>query len=133
MGLSPQDALAALNDVEAADTRARASQANRAGAPYLILWGVVWVIGYGLSGVLPPRDIGWMWMGVSLAGFAGMFLLPRRQSSGSRAFRRGSAEFFFENVRTDIDTLVADVNPRTGDQFLNFGVTLSAERTHRQI
>lgn len=86
MGLSPQDALAALNDVEAADARARASQANRAGAPYLLIWGAVWVVGYVLSGVLPGPQIGWMWLGLSLVGIAAMALAPRRQT-GSRAFR----------------------------------------------
>ncbi len=86
MGLSPQDALAALNDVEAADARARASQANRAGAPHLLLWGAIWAVGYVLSGLLPDGQIGWMWLGLSLAGLAGTFLLPRRTSPG-RAFR----------------------------------------------
>ena len=80
MGLSPQDALAALNDVEAADARARASQANRAGAPYLLIWGLIWVVGYVLTGVLPSRLINPSWLSLSLIGFASMFLLSRRSS-----------------------------------------------------
>ncbi len=78
MGLSPQDALAALNDVEAADARARASQSNRAGAPYLLLWGVIWVVGYSLTGLLPGRLINPMWMVLGLGGGIASFLLPRR-------------------------------------------------------
>lgn len=78
MGLSPQDALAALNDVEAADARARASQANRAGSPYLLLWGAIWVVGYVLTGVLPAGLINPMWMLLGLGGGLASFLMPRR-------------------------------------------------------
>ena len=84
MGLSPQDALAALNDVEAADARARASQANRAIAPYLLLWGAIWVIGYTLTGVLNGGDINTAWLILSMIGFGGMFLLPRRSGAGAK-------------------------------------------------
>lgn len=78
MGLSPQDALAALNDVEAADARARASQANRAGAPYLLLWGAIWVVGYVLTGLLPGNLINPMWMVLGLGGGVASMLMPRR-------------------------------------------------------
>ncbi len=84
MSLTPQDALAALNAVEAADARARASQSNRALAPYLLLWGVIWVIGYSLTGVLPGRQIGPAWLALSVAGIAGMILIPRRPVAGAK-------------------------------------------------
>jgi hypothetical protein len=111
MGLSPQDALAALNDVEAADMRARASQANRAGAPYLILWGAVWVVGYVLSG--------WMWLGIGLAGFAAMFLLPRRRSDG-RAFRGQTVAITTVAIWAFITATYWVMRPTEGDQYLIF-------------
>jgi hypothetical protein len=92
MGLSPQDALTALNDVEAADARARASQSNRAGAPYLLLWGAIWVVGYVLTGLLPGRLIGPMWLVLGLGGAAAMFLLPKRESAIANKWSR--AAFF---------------------------------------
>jgi hypothetical protein len=117
MGLSPQDALAALNDVEAADARARASQANRAGAPYLMLWGAVWVVGYVLSGLLPPHNIGWMWLGVSLAGLAATLLLPRRQSSG-RAFRGQTIAITTMAIWAFIAATYWVMQPTQGAQYL---------------
>ena len=117
MGLSPQDALSALNDVEAADARARASQANRAGAPYLILWGAVWVVGYVLSGVLAPRQIGWMWLGVSLVGFAAMLLLPRRER-GSRAFRGRTIAITAGAIWAFIAATYWVMRPTEGAQYL---------------
>ncbi len=119
MGLSPQDALAALNDVEAADARARASQANRAGAPYLILWGAIWVVGYVLSGLLPPHQIGWMWLCVGLAGFAAMFLLPRRSGDG-RAFRGQTVAITTVAIWAFITATYWVMQPTEGDQYLIF-------------
>ena len=78
MSLSQRDALSALNDVDAADARARAAQANRAGAPYLLIWGAAWVVGYVLTGVLPMRLIGPAWWSLSAVGIVAMLLLPRR-------------------------------------------------------
>jgi hypothetical protein len=83
MGLSPQDALAALNDVEAADARARASQSNRAGAPYSLLWGAIWMVGYCLTGVLEPRYINSAWLVLTVIGITGMVLLPKPSGAGS--------------------------------------------------
>jgi len=119
MGLSPQDALAALNDVEAADIRARASQANRAGAPYLILWGAVWVVGYVLSGLLAPWQIGWMWLGVSLCGFAAMFLLPRRQGAG-RAFQGQTIAITTMAIGAFIAATYWVMRPTQGAQYLAY-------------
>lgn len=88
MSLSQQDALSALNDVEAANARARASQANRAGAPYLLIWGAIWVVGYVLTGVLPVHLIGPMWLALGLGGAGAMMLLRKgRGLAGSGTSR----------------------------------------------
>jgi hypothetical protein len=60
MAISPQDAEAALRDV--GDARARSARLYRysRGAPQLILWGVAWAVGYGLSDFYPHRaDLIW--------------------------------------------------------------------------
>jgi uncharacterized membrane protein YjgN (DUF898 family) len=117
MGLSPQDALAALNDVEAADARARASQANRAGAPYLLIWGAVWVVGYVLSGLLPGKLIGPTWLGVSLVGVVAMGLLPRR--TGADAKDRGLAmTICYLAIFAFIGATYWVMRPTQGDQYM---------------
>jgi hypothetical protein len=41
--------------------------------------------------------------------------------------------FLVKDPLADRDATVADVDPRAGDQLADFGMTLSAERAHRQI
>jgi hypothetical protein len=117
MGLSPQDALAALNDVEATDARARASQANRAGAPYLLLWGAVWVVGYTLSGLLPGKLIGPTWIVLGLAGFAAMAFLPRRETT-SRAYRGLTIAIMQVAIFAFIGATYWVMRPTQGDQYM---------------
>ena len=51
MVLSPQDAAGALRDIEAAQARSAKLHGYARSSPQLLLWGVLWVIGY-LSGLL---------------------------------------------------------------------------------
>src|SRR5256885_546488 len=53
MSLSPQDAAAALQDIEAAQARSVMLRDYRHASPHLIAWGVLWVIGYGLNDLFP--------------------------------------------------------------------------------
>jgi hypothetical protein len=53
MTLSPQDAAAALNDIEAAEARSAMLSDYRHASPHLIAWGVLWMVGYGLNDVFP--------------------------------------------------------------------------------
>lgn len=136
MGLSPQDALAALNDVEAADARARVSQANRTGAPYLLIWGVIWVVGYVLSGVLPGAQIGWMWLGLSLAGVAATVLLPRRHAA-SRAFRTQTVAITTAAIWAFIAATYWVMQPTEGAQYLVYpalmvGLVYTLMGSHRR-
>src|SRR5258708_34449932 len=53
MVLSPQDAAGALRDIEAAQARSAQLHGYARSSPQLLLWGVLWVIGYGLNGFFP--------------------------------------------------------------------------------
>ncbi len=53
MSLSPQDAAAALHDIQAAERRSATLHGYRQGAPHLILWGVLWALGYGQTDLRP--------------------------------------------------------------------------------
>jgi hypothetical protein len=74
MNVTREDAVAALRDIEGAESRARTARAYRTGAPHLILWGAIWIVGYTLTGLLPSRMIGLLWIILSLAGAAGSVL-----------------------------------------------------------
>ena len=53
MSLTPNEAASALRDIE--DTGRRSGQAfgYRLSAPHLIIWGLVWVVGYGGTDLAP--------------------------------------------------------------------------------
>ncbi len=65
MELSPREA---LNLVSATESRAREQRFYRFSSPHLVLWGVIWVIGYTGSGLLPVRDINYLWLPLIAAG-----------------------------------------------------------------
>lgn len=84
MALTPAEAQSALKDIEKTETRAAASQHGRAAAPYLIMWGITWVIGYGVTAAAPR--LSWIWLTLLAGGIIGSVILGIRQS---RAYGRG--------------------------------------------
>src|SRR5260370_25705519 len=55
MVLSPQDAAGALREIEAAQERSAKLHGYARSSPQLLLWGVLWVIGYGLNDFFPAH------------------------------------------------------------------------------
>jgi hypothetical protein len=53
MHLSPDEAAHTLRDIGAAESRSRRLHGYRQASPHLILWGILWAIGYGLTAALP--------------------------------------------------------------------------------
>ena len=53
MTLSRQQAAAALQDIEQTEQRTYRARGYAIASPYLILWGLIWVAGYGACAVLP--------------------------------------------------------------------------------
>ena len=50
---SSQDAAVALREIETAEARSAMLHRYQRSAPQLVLWGVLWAIGYGLNDVFP--------------------------------------------------------------------------------
>jgi hypothetical protein len=98
MSISKDEAVAALRDVEGAQARAMTARAYLFGAPHLILWGVVWVIGYSLSGLLPGEYLNRMWLILSLAGIVGSTVVgfrARRKAHASGGHGANSNKLWF--------------------------------------
>src|SRR6266850_1851208 len=55
MTVSPQDATAALRDIEDAQARSATLLEYQHAAPHFLIWGIVWAVGYGLSDFFPAR------------------------------------------------------------------------------
>jgi hypothetical protein len=84
MNYSRQQAEAALNDVERAKQRAGIFRGYERGAPQFILWGLIWIVGYGLSDLLPQWS-GPVWLILVVCGIVGGYLIGRAPVDGSMA------------------------------------------------
>ena len=74
MTLSPNEAADALRDMAAIETRSRRVYGYREASPHLILWGILWWAGYGLSEPWPHRALA-IWIPIVVIGLAATFAI----------------------------------------------------------
>jgi hypothetical protein len=77
MTFSPQDAADALRVVETTERQSATLRGYQRGSPHLILWGVIWAIGDGLTEFFPAYAA-LVWAVLVPAGLVAGFLLMRR-------------------------------------------------------
>jgi hypothetical protein len=78
MNLSREDANAALESVEQVDRQVREMLGYRAASPFLILWGVIWLVANAVSDLVPSISSR-LWMVAASLGFAASLWLALRQ------------------------------------------------------
>ena len=76
MALTPDEAADTLRDIEATGRRSGEAFGYRMSGPYFILWGLVWLVGYAGSDLLPSRA-GLIWLVASLVGAIGSVAVSR--------------------------------------------------------
>ena len=77
MTISRDEALDAIHQLERTEARAFDARFYRRASSQLILWGLIWVIGYTLTGVWPDRA-SLIWLPLTAAGVFVGFILMRR-------------------------------------------------------
>lgn len=82
MKLSPEQAAAALQDVNRVSSRSADLYEYQQASPYLILWGIVWAIGYSLSDFFPTR-MAMIWLVADSIGVIGSILIARSNAKTS--------------------------------------------------
>lgn len=85
MGISRSEAASALADIDNAAGRSRLLKGYHVAGPILMLWGVIWALGYGVMGVLPAERWGLVWLPLDLIGVIASILLGRRSHGGARS------------------------------------------------
>ena len=80
MSLSSKEATETLSDVERASRRSAQAFGYRKASQHLILWGLVWLIGYSATD-LRPADAGLIWLVLVAIACAIGFLQVRSDSS----------------------------------------------------
>jgi hypothetical protein len=78
MEIKKSEAAVALTAIEAAGARSTQLQRYRRFAPFLVLWGIIWLLANGAS-ELAPYHSGTAWLSLSLLGAGVSFWLGRRQ------------------------------------------------------
>jgi len=83
MDLSRDQAAESLKEIER--TQRRSAEANEYvySSPQFILWGLIWMVGYTGSYLLPnygfSHGINWLWFGLVVIGIFGSHVLGRRR------------------------------------------------------
>jgi len=81
MKIVKSEATLALAAIDAAGARSTQLQRYRRFAPFLILWGVIWLLANSLSDLAPAQS-GTVWLVLTLLGAIASFWLGRRQHAG---------------------------------------------------
>ncbi len=93
MSLSSQEASASLQQVEEASRRSSQLYFYHCSSPHLIMWGIIWIIGYGGTGLFPGYGLP-LWLALVAIGTVGGIVLGRRYrrygTSGPYAWRMGA-------------------------------------------
>lgn len=85
MVLTKDEAAAALADIQETTRRGATLRGYRIGGPILMLWGVIWMLGYLSMGLLPSHQWGWAWLVLDTIGIFGSILLSRPAEKAARA------------------------------------------------
>jgi hypothetical protein len=93
MPISTEEAAEALKNIALVQRRAAILRGYERGAPHVILWGLIWVVGYGLSDVV-PSIAGPTWLVLNVVGVAGSFLLGRAAVVGVSMAAEGHGRRF---------------------------------------
>jgi hypothetical protein len=110
MVLSPHDAAGALRDVEIAQARSAQLHGYARGSPQLLLWGVLWTVGYGLDDLFPAHAAAVWGAIVPIGLIAGFAALP---GAGQRAgWRYGAVAVTLAAFFAAAFFVLWPVNPR---------------------
>jgi len=85
MPLTHGEAADALREISKTERRAFSAYGYKSAAPFLILWGCLWLLGYGATDLI-PQFADWVWLAIVVVGTAGSTLLGMRASPGKTKF-----------------------------------------------
>lgn len=85
MTINKTEAAEALLEIERVAGRTRELRGYQIAGPIMMVWGVIWVVGYVAMGLTPGARWGWIWLVLDLVGLAATALMARRARMGSAA------------------------------------------------
>lgn len=117
MSLSSEEAAASLNQVAEASRRSSQLYFYHCSSPHLILWGIIWILGYGGTGLFPRYSLHW-WLALIAVGVVGGVIINRRRktdrySTGPYAWRMAALWLL---ILFFVFATYAILNPTQGNQ-----------------
>jgi hypothetical protein len=122
MTISPEQAAAALKDIEAVAARSNDLKSYAIGAPILIMWGIICMMGYGAGVVSPAYGI--VWFPLSLIGAVATFFLARRGKRSGDGRIGGRIGWTWAALLVFYVAAFAVLRPREPNQFAAFPALL---------
>jgi hypothetical protein len=114
--LNAEEAADALKQVTAAERRSAEAYRYQRFSPYLLLWGMIWVLGYGATDLVPHRA-GWIWLGLILLALAVSMAIGRSAEPGLPGTRNNwRYALFFMAVWAFFVATYAVMKPTSGLQ-----------------
>jgi hypothetical protein len=110
MELSPQEAASALRDIESAQKRSETLRCYTRSSPHLVLWGILWVVGYGLTDFFPQHGRA-IWAVIVAIGLVGGFA-AMRQDGHAAGWRYGAVALTLIGFFCAIFAVLSPVNGR---------------------
>jgi hypothetical protein len=130
MDISQEQAEKSLSDIQEMMKRTRRKVSAGSGSLILIMWGMIWVVGF-LSTQFLPKYSGWIWLVLDLGGVGGSILAgymssyrnpPVKHSDGKRLFWQ--IFFFWFILFGYIDIWIVILWPVKPEQMIAFGCTV---------
>jgi hypothetical protein len=125
MTMSRAEAASALREVDQATARAVAMSGYRQASPHLILWGLIWAVGYALMRVVPTGQWGLIWLPLDALGIVGSAIVGARIRAARGAQDAGAPRLAplvisFLSVALFIGCVYAVFSPVTTEPYLVF-------------
>jgi hypothetical protein len=124
MNISPNEAEEALAAIQRMTQKTRHSIANSGAYIFLIVTGIIWLVGYLANQFLTGEIVGYIWTGISLLGIAlaillGMRMGPRVRGPSTNATAKRAGIFWFLLVLYGM-AAIAVAHPTDGKQVTMF-------------
>lgn len=120
MGISKSEAASALTDIESTAGRSRLLKGYHVAGPILMVWGVIWALGYSGMGLLPPEKWGLLWLPLDVIGVVASILLGRRGKGGAKAGQAWKMWAIVLAIMAFMAATYAVFQPTSTDAFIVF-------------
>jgi len=121
MSLSSREAAQSLSQAESASRRSAELYVYHRSSPHLIMWGIIWVFGYGGTG-LTPENANLIWGILTAIGLAGGIVIgrctPKDTVKGS--FRAWRLAALFAIIIFFVSATYTVMEPHLAKQFCAF-------------